>query len=147
MCWRIERERRKQQPGGCSTAKPRRGSQRAHAQHRPAERRCDVLLATQETPPPPAKAPSELGRAGPWHRRHRRHGCRGQRWATHGKPHRHRWRPRQCQRTGSRQAPDQQRPRQTSAISFLPTLQQRGSVRHLQSPGHRTISWNGVSRE
>src|ERR1017187_1283462 len=35
----------------------------------------------------------------------------------------------------------------TSAISFLPTVQQRGSVRHLQAPRHRTISWNGVYQD
>jgi hypothetical protein len=34
-----------------------------------------------------------------------------------------------------------------SAISFLPTVQQRGRVGHLQSPRHRTISWNGVYQE
>ena len=35
----------------------------------------------------------------------------------------------------------------TSAISFLPTVQQRDRVRHLQASRHRTISWNGVSRD
>src|ERR1017187_1337044 len=34
-----------------------------------------------------------------------------------------------------------------SAISFLPTVQQRGRVGHLQSPRHRTISWNGVYQD
>ena len=62
--------------------------------------------------------------------------------------HRHRWRPPAAPTHENKSGGQLPATSPTaSAISFLPTVQQRGRVGHLQSPRHRTISWNGVSRE
>src|ERR1017187_5327265 len=58
--------------------------------------------------------------------------------------HRHRRQPTTPTNTqeGERPSPRPATSPTTPAISLLPTVQQRGSVRHLQSPRHHTISWN-----
>src|ERR1017187_75183 len=58
--------------------------------------------------------------------------------------HRHRRQPTTPPNTqeGERPSPRPATSPTTPAISLLPTVQQRGSVRHLQSPRHHTISWN-----
>ena len=62
--------------------------------------------------------------------------------------HRHRWRPPTAPTHENKSGGQLPATSPTaSAISFLPTVQQRGRVGHVQSPRHRTISWNGVYQE
>src|ERR1035437_4340925 len=62
--------------------------------------------------------------------------------------HRHRWRPPAAPTHENKSGGQLPATSPTaSAISFLPTVQQRGRVGHLQSPSHRTISWKGVYQE
>ena len=73
-CWRVERERGKQQPGG--SPQPRHGGSQSPptAQGREAERRCNVLLvAPQEV----RDAAADTEQPGTGHQDHRQEGCRG----------------------------------------------------------------------
>ena len=83
------------------------------------------------TPPPRPRPPRQLGATD---------GNHGQSTGTGGGL-------RQRQHTESGQSPGPATSPTTSAISLLPTVQQRGSVRQLQSPRHHTISWNGVYQD
>jgi len=121
------------------------GSQPVHGQE-DGEARAEASLAL-------LAAPEEVGAAadtehrGSRHHDHRRQGCQGRRTATTvGAP----------APVAAPAAPTHENKSggqlpatspTASAISFLPTVQQRGRVGHLQSPRHRTISWNGVYQE
>jgi hypothetical protein len=142
--WRIELG--KQQPGGPPQPGHSRGQPPAHG---PGGRRGPA----QKTSPGLPAAPEEVGAAadtehrGSRHHDHRRQGCQGRRTATTvGAP----------APVAAPAAPTHENKSggqlpatspTASAISFLPTVQQRGRVGHLQSPRHRTISWNGVYQE
>ena len=104
VCWRIERERGKRQPGRPPQPSHSRGSHPAHRPRtaRPGAETSPGLLAAREE----VGAAADTEHPGTRHHDHRHRGCRRRRTGNHGESTGTGGGPRQRQHTESRQAPD-----------------------------------------